>query len=93
MNNANVNGASPPMSAVSAKGVGGMGGSPRSPMSGSEGRSSRSSFRDSTVHAQQPAPPSHSHSRAEYARDMRERELGHGGLRQAVAVNGRGYGY
>ena len=88
------NGASPPMSAASTKGVAGALGSPRSPMSGSEGRSSRSSFRDSAAHVQ--APPSSAasvHARSDYARDMRERELGHGGMRQAVTVNGRGYGY
>ena len=67
----------------------------RSPTS--DGRSSRSSFRDVRDYANGATSVSgvRENGTREYARDMREREMGHihGHAPQAVAVNGRTYGY
>ncbi|KAL5527543.1 hypothetical protein ACEPAG_6344 [Sanghuangporus baumii] len=63
----------------------------------SDGRSSRSSFRDVRDYANGTSSVSGVRENAtrDYARDMREREMGHvhGRAPQAVAVNGRTYGY
>ncbi|EJD01282.1 uncharacterized protein FOMMEDRAFT_141951 [Fomitiporia mediterranea MF3/22] len=66
---------------------------PHSPAS--DGRSSRSSLRDVRDYANGAVVTTRDNGAREYARDMRERELGHvhGHAPQAVAVNGRGYGY
>lgn len=66
---------------------------PHSPTS--DGRSSRSSLRDPRDYANGAASAVRESGTREYAREMRDREMNHmhGHAPQAVAVNGRGYGY